>query len=95
MFFDERNMLVGSGVKDGGRTVKREDLVEERVISDAAEVEVRFGGDASQILLEIVEAILRGFEDNGARAGKSEAVRECGADGTARACDENGVLNER
>ncbi len=41
LLFDEGNMLVGSGVEDDARTVKREDLVEESAVGDAAEVEGR------------------------------------------------------
>jgi hypothetical protein len=93
--FDERNVLVGGGVKDKARAVKREDLVEKNAIGDAAEIEARIGRDAGKILLKIVEAAFRGFEENGACPGEGETTCERGADRTSGASDEDWVLNEQ
>ncbi len=95
LFFNERDVLVGGGVKYEARAVEREDLVEEGAIGDAAEVEDRVGGNAGKILLKIVEAVFGGFEEDDAGAGGGKAESECGADGTACTGDEDGLLNER
>jgi hypothetical protein len=62
-------VLVSGGVEDKARAVEREDLVEETAIGGAAEKEVRVGRGAGKILLEIVDSVFRGFEEDGARPG--------------------------
>src|SRR6185437_15235822 len=81
-------------MKDQGRVVEGEDLVEEIVIGDVAEVEGRLGGELGEMLLEVVKAALRGFEEKAARSSGSKTQCERGADGTAGAGDEDGVLDE-
>ncbi len=41
LLFDDGDVLVGRGMEDEVRTMKREDLVEEKAIGDAAEIEAR------------------------------------------------------
>jgi hypothetical protein len=94
LFFHEWNVLVGGGVEDKARAVEGKDLVEEAAIGDAAEIEVRVVNGAGKILLEIVEVVFRGFEENGGRSRRGETERECGADGAACTGDEDWVLNE-
>ena len=93
LFFDERNMLKGGGVKDESWIVERKDLVEKEAVGDAAKVEGRAVGDVGvcKVLLKIVEAAFRGFEENGARAGGPETERERGTDRASCAGDEDGV----
>ena len=85
----------GGGVKDMARAAEREDLVKEGAIGGAAEIKDRVGRRAGKVLLKIVEAAFRGFEENGARAGGGETKCERGADRTSGAGDEDWVLNEQ
>jgi hypothetical protein len=95
LFFNKRNVLVGGGVEDKVWAVEREDFVEETAIGGAAEIEIRAGGDGGEILLEIVEAVFRGFEENGVRPDRGQTESERRADGAPSACDEDWVLKER